>query len=377
MEKLKVLHIFSGYGGGVSALLLNIVGYSSETIDHTLLSLCKDNADPYISKIIGYGGHCIFANYPKNGGLLLFLRSLNNVFANGHYDAVHCHIDGWRIIPIRLIAKRHGIKSFVVHAHKTLQDHPIDRNVFMVNFNRLVNYFFATNYMTCSQLAANYVFGKFFQRNRVAYLIPNGMNASLFENKISTDQIEEYKKNFGINVGELVIGHVGRLNSQKNHPFIFHIVKELIVKGVKVKVIIVGDGELKERLEKMICEMNLNNHIIMVGRRSDISLLMQFFDLMLLPSPCEGLPTVAVECQAAGTPMFLSDTITQQCDMDLGLLRFLPLQVNCWVDSILNEIPTKKDINTCLARIKQNGFTAEEAGKIYSNYMCTIIKENR
>ena len=168
-----------------------------------------------------------------------------------------------------------------------------------------------------------------------------------------------------------------RLNSQKNHPFIFHIVKELIVKGVKVKVIIVGDGELKERLEKMICEMNLNNHIIMAGRRSDISLLMQFFDLMLLPSPCEGLPTVAVECQAAGTPMFLSDTITQQCDMDLGLLRFLPLQVNCWVDSILNEIPTKKDINTCLARIKQNGFTAEEAGKIYSNYMCTIIKENR
>jgi len=103
---------------------------------------------------------------------------------------------------------------------------------------------------------------------------------------------------------------------------------------------------------------------------------MQFFDLMLLPSPREGLPTVAVECQAAGTPMFLSNTITNQCDMNLGLLRFMPLELSVWVDAIMNKVPPKQERAKCLAQIEMNGFTAKEAGKTYANYIYQILEEN-
>lgn len=377
MDKPKVIHVFPGYGGGISALLLNIVDYSADFVDHTLLSLSEKSVDPYKERLEPRGAKFIFANYPRRGGLRKYINRLEEIFSEENYDAVHCHVDGWRIIPIRMIAKKYGVKTFIVHAHKTLQDHPFDRNYFVTKFNRLVNCLFATNYMTCSQLAADYVFGKVYQKNRIAYLIPNGMNADLFKQQISKKDISDYKRMFGIKEGDFVIGHVGRLNNQKNHPFIFNIIKELVAKGKLVKVVLVGDGELKDQLETMIHNMGLTEHVVMAGRRSDIAQLMQFFDLMLLPSPREGLPTVAVECQAAGTPMFLSDTITKQCDMAVGLLRFLPLNLETWVEAILNDVPLKQEGIKCLSQIEKNGFTAKEAGKIYAKYIHQIITENK
>jgi glycosyltransferase involved in cell wall biosynthesis len=67
------------------------------------------------------------------------------------------------------------------------------------------------------------------------------------------------------------------------------------------KLLIAGDGELRESIEILIESLNLKNDIIILGRRSDIPKLMSACDIFVLSSDYEGLPTVLIEalaCQA-------------------------------------------------------------------------------
>lgn len=366
----RVLHIFSGYGGGISSLIINLIENKTDDFDFDVMAFSYKNGEKFIERLEKVGSNVFEMPRPRVDGYKSFKNYVEKVMTENQYDAVHCHITGWSMLPFYRMAKKAGIRNYFLHAHTTTYDRKLDRLYLVSGFNRFINYKCASAFFTCSDLAANYIYGNY-QRHRSTYLIPNGIEKEKFVEEITKQQREQYKNEFGIKENETILLHVGRFSPAKNHDFILELIDALKRRGDEVKLLFVGDGELLEDVKGKTNSRGLQDKILFLGRRLDISSVMQFSDIMILPSLYEGLPTVAVECQATGTPMLLADHITRQCDMGIGLLDFLPIDtINLWLKAY-DERKGKIDRNLALAAVEEHGFTSKMAGQEY----CKRLKE--
>lgn len=106
---------------------------------------------------------------------------------------------------------------------------------------------------------------------------------------------------------EFLIGTVGRLATAKNHPRLVEAAAILRDAGVPVRVVIVGEGPERGTTEARIAELNMGDHVTLLGERDDVPDLLAAFDVFVLSSDREGHPLSALEAQSAGTPVVLTD----------------------------------------------------------------------
>lgn len=374
----KILHIFSSYGGGIGSLILNLIENKSSDFRFDIMAFSYKNGEAFLERVRRMDGKVYEMPRPRIDGYRCFRKFIDNVLAAEAYDGIHCHITGCHAKPFMDVARKHGIKNVILHAHTTRYDSRIDRMLPVQVYDRWLNYRRSSAYMTCSDLAAEYIFGKKYLKKRSAYLIPNGIDETLFSRGISREERTTYQQEFFVPEGAFVIGHIGRFSVPKNHDFVIDVVKELKKKGFPFVLIFVGDGERLEPITRRVAAEGLQEDIRFLGRRLDVASLTRYFDCMLLPSFNEGLPTVAMECQASGTPLLLSDRITRQCDMGLGLTQFLPIEDPAtWANAIERTLPREHlDSRECLERIMGLGFTGKEAGRRYCGTLKELIGKN-
>lgn len=110
---------------------------------------------------------------------------------------------------------------------------------------------------------------------------------------------------------KIVIGTVGRLVIAKNHRRLIDAVKMLVTDSLLerhvIRLVIVGDGEDRESIESYVQSQNLSSTVLFTGARHDIPDVLSAFDLFALSSDREGHPLTALEAQAAGTPVVLTN----------------------------------------------------------------------
>ena len=370
-RKYKVLHVFSSYGGGISSLVLNLIENRTEEFRFDTLAFSYEKGERFVEEISKYGTKCYVMPRPSECGYKKFSHYVDELIQKENYDAIHCHIAGVHAIPFENIAKKNNIACFVIHAHTTRFDSKLDRNRFAYKIGHFLNYKKTTCYMTCSDMAADYVFGKKYLKKREVYLIPNGIKKEDYSTRLTEVEKQNYQE-FGISDNTKVLLHVGRFSYPKNHDFIIDIVKQLEKEKFNFIVLLVGDGKLVEEITNKIKLLQLEDKIKLLGRRFDVAQIMQFSDCVILPSLNEGLPTVVIEAQAAGTKVLVSDRVTKQCDMGLGLVEFLPIDsIGCWVSALEKIRPESIPAKKCMKIIDKKRFTAMEAGKYY----CSILKK--
>ena len=108
--------------------------------------------------------------------------------------------------------------------------------------------------------------------------------------------------------GEFLIGSIGRLVPQKNHARLLDMMARLVADGlVDARLVIVGDGPERTALEDRIGALGLGDVVTLAGRRDDVPDVLAAFDVLVLSSDREGHPLTALEAQAAGTPVVLTD----------------------------------------------------------------------
>lgn len=98
-----------------------------------------------------------------------------------------------------------------------------------------------------------------------------------------------------------------RLQPQKDLPNLISAVQLLAGRGVPVRVVVAGDGALRQQLEAMLTTAGLQEHVSFLGLRSDIPELLAACDAVVLPSAYEGLPNIVMEAMAAGRPVVATD----------------------------------------------------------------------
>ena len=104
---------------------------------------------------------------------------------------------------------------------------------------------------------------------------------------------------------EIIIGTVGRLVSVKNHIWLIDALSQLL--GKEVKLVIVGDGELRGDISDFIVKEKLEEHVCMYGNTPTPELLMNCFDIFVLPSLSEGLSNTILEAMSCGLPIVAAD----------------------------------------------------------------------
>ena len=108
---------------------------------------------------------------------------------------------------------------------------------------------------------------------------------------------------------KIVIGVVGRFSCQKNPYFLVKCFAELRKIEPKAFLLWVGDGELKNNVEKKLYDMGLERDVQFVGRKPNVQEWYSAMDLFFLPSVFEGMGIVFLEAQCTGLPCVGSSNV--------------------------------------------------------------------
>lgn len=112
----------------------------------------------------------------------------------------------------------------------------------------------------------------------------------------------------GLRPGDLVIGSVGRLERQKRFDLLIEAFAEIRRRmGPAARLVIAGDGSLKEALQAQVRALGLEEACLLCGHRNDVARLHHAFDLFVQSSDYEGTPNAVLEAMAFETPLVATD----------------------------------------------------------------------
>ncbi len=99
------------------------------------------------------------------------------------------------------------------------------------------------------------------------------------------------------------VGIIGRLVEQKGIDLFINVANRIIKERDDVAFVIVGDGELRERLQAIVYDMQINEKVFFTGYRRDSISWLKYFDVFLFTSKFEPFGLVITEAMASGIPV--------------------------------------------------------------------------
>jgi len=161
-------------------------------------------------------------------------------------------------------------------------------------------------------------------------VIPYGVDADVFRPNMNADIV---RKRHGIKDKEPVILFVGRLVPYKSIDLLIR-----ALKNINAKLIIVGNGELKDELKELSANLGVQNKIIFAGYVSDAELPLYYnaADIFVLPSQKRGeaFGVVSLEAMSCGMPVITSnipgvkDVVPKNCGLKFKDQKDLENKIN-------------------------------------------------
>lgn len=139
--------------------------------------------------------------------------------------------------------------------------------------------------------------------NRVI-AIPNGKDISPFNIALSK---KEAKERLGFKEHNVLLGCVARLYKFKGHEYLIRAMPEILAKNSNAGLLVVGEGEMRPKLEALVKELRLGGTVNFLGERKDVPEILNGLDIFILPSLREGMPGALMEAMASGLPVVATD----------------------------------------------------------------------
>ena len=165
-----------------------------------------------------------------------------------------------------------------------------------------------------------------------------------YQRKLTTD---DAKRLLSIPTDLPLIGAVGRLEPEKGFDLLIEAVSQLHAMGAPARLVIVGEGHDRTRLEGLIAAFNLQDLVTLAGWQSDVRTYFEAMDIFALSSYREGLPNVLLEAMALGVPCVATAIagIPKLIEHDVNGLLVSPGAVRPMVESLaeLLKSPAHRD----------------------------------
>ena len=336
MEKHKVMRVahFPGSlaGGGVASVVMNLyrnIDKSSVQFDF-YVSYGNINAG-FKQYIESNGGNIYLIPQIKRVGVIkYFFLVKKKLKENGPYDYVHIHSIHMGVLPA-LSAKSANIKNIIFHSHNT-QDPALSRYPFhkvIENFLRICVNNICDFRMACGRQAGLYSFGK----HKNFFVLNNGIDLKRFYPYVDNER-RILKEFYGIPLDKIIVGDIARFASVKNMNYFVDLAIQDRQKDDDCFFVLVGSGDLLDSVINNAKENKVYDKFLFAGLQNRVEDFYNMMDIFCLPSYFEGLPVCAVEAQACGLPTIVSNYVTEETDMGLGLFYHVQLSPTIWIEYI-------------------------------------------
>ena len=327
--------------------------------------LCDEDSTniPY-EEIEKMGGKVIII--PPYQRLFEYQKELYRIFKENNYKIVHSHISTLSVFPLR-IAKKAGVPIRIAHSHSTSNKKEWKRNL-IKNILRPFSKLYANQFFACSELSGRWLFGEKAFKNGKIKIINNAIDLEKF--KFNKEKRNEIRKKLKIDENIILIGHIGRFVTQKNHEFLIDVFDEIHRRKQNSKLILIGQGNLKENIIEKIKYLGLQDYVIFTGQTTNVSDYYNAMDIFVLPSLYEGLPVVGIEAQANGLLCEFSTDMTKETKV-LNTTKFISLKETPenWANTILEDYKNFKRLDSFDEMTKKNFNIKEEAKKLEKYYI--------
>lgn len=365
MRKGKILQIgCENFGaGGRSVIIYNLTRSLCDDYRIDFLSCGRVKNVAYQKEIEKVGGEVkVYIENKKENKVCREIKrtiALCKMIKAEKYNIVHINADdAWEATKSLWIARHAGVKKVVIHAHTTGTDKKtniIKRTVLIIS-KKYVNRY-ANKKLACSIEAAVYLFGK--KNISDVEIIKNGIDVKKYA--FNEKKRKEIRERLRISEKEYAVCSIGRLTSVKNPVFILEVIHELYNDINNIRFYWIGDGELKEKVEKKIEQYNMNKYTFLLGNREDVNDLLQAMDVFILGSLYEGFGIVNLEAQANGIPGIISDVVPEEAILNDNFFR-IPVGKGkkYWADCVKKQFGNRTKENM-VKKIEQKGFDIEKS----------------
>ena len=341
--------------GGITQYVLNLwKNINKEIIQFDFVTFSKDLDFEY--KLLEEGCRVYHLScYPEEDEKQ-FVKEFNEILQNG-YDVIELHTSYWKNTIMEVLAKKQGITHIIVHAHST--GIPANLTYEQEKFARERHYKIrceitenlADRFLACSQEAAEWLYGPQISLKRI----------EIIKDTIETDKFKydekvriRNRKKLGIE-NKYVIGHVGRLEKEKNHKYILKIFQKVHEILPHAMLLLVGDGSYKKIIKDQCKQMQLSKYVIFVGKTEAVSDYLQAMDIFLFPSLFEGFGISLLEAQCSGLPCIGSTNVPETVFATKYAKRISLEQPDDWVGTII-EIEKGYERKSQNIVLKENGY---------------------
>lgn len=337
MKRRICIYCDTWASGGIESFLYNMLSYmdlSGLEIDIVAARI----KDSLFTKGLEDKGIRFYELSGQKYALIKNAKCFMRLIRSRSYDVVHINAFQALTLYFLRIAKRMRVQIRIAHSHNTmlrkckmyplkLLIHHISRKLFSDD---------ATNWWSCSSTAADFLFSKKCRKKNGFLLIPNGIDINRF--RFNAEVREIVRKELNLE-GKFVIGNIGRLCYQKNQDFLLEVFAEAVKLKPDSRLLLVGDGERKEWLQKKAIRLGISNAVIFCAATRDVERLYWAMDVFAFPSHFEGLGIVAIEAQAAGLPTVCSFGVPQEACVT-PLFKRLPIEAgaNAWANLLLSSV---------------------------------------
>ena len=320
MKKIRILHVLSALdAGGVETMLYQYYTHLDTQrvqFDFIVHSEMIGRLESAFSDM----GSAIYHVTPKRESLFQNTRDIAKVLRQGKYDAVHVH-QGVSSLNTLALAQRYGVPVKIVHNHGVKTSGGLKGVFFRLLRELCCRY--ADWYFACSDEAGENMFGRRWKTDPHCCLMKNAEELDCFVFDATVRQ--NLRDAAGLGNGDLLLLHAGRMDEAKNQRFLLDVLAAIQKKEPKARLVLAGDGPLKELLMKKAAEKGLENSICFLGVVKNLNEWYMAADVFVFPSKHEGLGMVAVEAQISGLPVLCSTGVPRSVALTKNV-RFLPLK---------------------------------------------------
>lgn len=227
----------------------------------------------------------------RDGRDLKLLTSLAEYIRKEKFDIVHTH----NMAPLiyGTLASRLALNSHLIHTRHGREPEVANALIWALNKKVVtISHDAKERLHACNRIPDDKV-----------CVIQNGVDLGAFGKKLCEEEKLELKRSLGLADGAFIVGNIGRLAPEKDQESLITAFSKFLATGANAELVIAGDGPLMARLTEQASFHGIKDRVKLLGYRSDISRLLNIFDVFVLSSSTEGISLTLLEAMAAGKPI--------------------------------------------------------------------------
>lgn len=237
---------------------------------------------------------------PLNKGNLAAIRQIKQIVSQERYDIVHCHTPIAAMctrLACRKVRKKGTKVFYTAHGFHFYQGAPLKNWLLFYPIEKVCAHF--TDVLITMNQEDYARAKKKMKAEKIAYVPGVGINLKHF-NDVVVDPVAK-RREIGVPGDACLLLSIGELNENKNHSLVIRALAQ--IQDPNIHYVIAGRGIYQERLIALAKELNLSDHLHLLGYRQDIAELCKVSDVFCFPSFREGLPVSIMEAMACGMPV--------------------------------------------------------------------------